>query len=811
MDVIEHKIPVPVEEEVRRSYLDYAMSVIVGRALPDVRDGLKPVHRRVLYAMQQLNNSWNQPYKKSARIVGDVIGKYHPHGDQAVYDTLVRMAQDFSMRHPLVDGQGNFGSLDGDPPAAMRYTEARMTKLAAEMLADIDKETVDFTTNYDDSLQEPVVLPAKFPNLLVNGSAGIAVGMATNIPPHNLGEVVDATVALIRDPEITVAKLIEHIPGPDFPTAGIIYGAAGIHEAYKTGRGVIRVRARADIERAASSRERDRIVITEVPYQVNKAKLIEQIAGLVKNKKIEGIADIRDESSREGVRVVIEIKRGEEPDVILNNLYKQTAMTTSFGIILLAIDQGAPKVMNLKELLGAFVEHRREVITRRTLFELKRAEAKAHILEGLKIALDHLDEIIALIRAAESPDVARRQMVARYEMTETQAQAVLDMRLQRLTGLERQKIIDDLEATLALIEDLEDILASERRVRDIIVQELEAVKKEFADPRRTDIVSDARDFTVEDLIAEEDMVITCSHAGYIKRTSLSLYRQQRRGGKGRIGAITKEGDFVEHLFVASTHSYIMVFTAYGMAYWLKAYTVPQGGPASRGKAIVNLLPRLEKGDSVASILPVESFEEDKYVLFATEQGLVKKTPLDAFSHPKVSGIIAIKIQKGDRLLAARLTDGSQDVLLGTYLGKAIRFSEREARPMGRNTMGVKGITLSEGDIVVGVDTVRDDFGTVLTITQNGYGKRTEVGQYRRQKRGGMGLIDIKTSPRNGPVVGQTIVTGEDEVMLISQSGKLIRIPTAGVKIQGRNTQGVKIIDLADDDIVVAMARLADTD
>jgi DNA gyrase subunit A len=808
MDVIEHKMPVAVEDEVRRSYLDYAMSVIVGRALPDVRDGLKPVHRRVLFAMQQLNNGWNTAYKKSARIVGDVIGKYHPHGDQAVYDTIVRMAQDFSMRHELVDGQGNFGSLDGDPPAAMRYTEVRMTRLASELLADIDKETVDFVANYDESLEEPRVLPAKFPALLVNGSSGIAVGMATNIPPHNLGEIVNATVALINDPAITVR---EHVQGPDFPTAGIIYGASGIVEAYRSGRGIIRVRARADIERAASSRERDRIVITEVPYQVNKARLIEQIAGLVKNKKLEGIADLRDESSREGVRVVIELRRGEEPDVVLNNLYSQTAMTSTFGIILLAIRNGAPVVMTLKEILAAFVGHRREVITRRTLFDLKRAEARAHILEGLKIALDHLDEIIALIRGSKNAETARTAMVEQFSMTDTQAQAVLDMRLQRLTGLERQKILDDLKETLAVIESLEDILASERRILDIIIDELEQIKASYGDARRTTIVNDARDFTVEDLIAEEDMVVTCSHAGYVKRTPLSLYRQQRRGGKGRIGAVTKEGDFVEHLFVASTHAYVMVFTEFGMAYWLKVYNLPQGGPATRGKAIVNLLPRLDKGDSAAAILPVAEFEEGKHVLFATEQGLVKKTELSAFSRPKVTGIIAMKIQKGDRLLAAKITDGDQDIIIGTYQGKAIRFSERDARPMGRNTMGVKGIQLSEGDIVVGADTVRGDYGAILSVTERGFGKRTAVSKYRCQRRGGMGLIDIKTSPRNGPVVGQQVVTGEDDVMLISQGGKLIRIPTAGVKEQGRNTQGVKVIDLGDDDRVVAVARLAESE
>ncbi len=808
MDVIEHKIPVSLEEEVKRSYLDYAMSVIVGRALPDVRDGLKPVHRRVLYAMQQLASGWNQPYKKSARIVGDVIGKYHPHGEQAVYDTIVRLAQDFSMRHLLVDGQGNFGSLDGDPPAAMRYTEARMTRLAGELLADIDKETVDFSPNYDESLEEPRVLPAKFPNLLVNGSEGIAVGMATKIPPHNLGEIIDATVALINDPDIDVAGLMEHVSGPDFPTAGIIYGTAGIRSAYETGRGIIRVRARAEIERTERRGIRDRVVITEVPYQANKARLIEQIATLVRAKKLEGVADIRDESSREGVRVVIELRAGEEPDVVLNNLYKQTAMSGSFGIIMLAIEDGAPKVMTLKEMLVAFVGHRREVITRRVLYELKKAEARAHILEGLKIALDHLDEIITLIRNSANAEVAREQMMKRFGMSQVQAQAVLDMRLHRLTGLERQKIADDLNETRALIENLEDILASERRVLDIIVEELGEIRDGFANPRRTEIVQHAHDFTVEDLIAEEEMVVTCSHADYVKRTPLSLYRQQRRGGKGRIGAVTKEGDFVEHMFVASTHAYIMVFTSKGMAHWLKVYNLPQTGPASRGKAIVNLLPRLDKDEKVAAIMPVDMFDDDRFIVFATRHGLVKKTPLSAFSHPKVTGIIAMKLRDDDELLAAKLTDGTQDVFLGTYTGKSIRFPEAQCRPMGRDTMGVKGIALSDDNHVVGMEVLRDA-GTILTVTENGFGKRTEVTAYRAQGRGGMGLIDIKTSKRNGNVVGQKLVVDDDDIMIITIGGKLIRSPASDIKVQGRNTQGVTVIDLGGSDRVVAIARLAD--
>ncbi|MCH7825035.1 MAG: DNA gyrase subunit A [Acidobacteria bacterium] len=804
MDNIENKTLVSVEEEVKRSYLDYAMSVIIGRALPDVRDGLKPVHRRTLFAMQDLNNYYNQPYKKSARVVGDVIGKYHPHGDASVYDTLVRMAQEFSLRNPLVDGQGNFGSLDGDPAAAMRYTEVRMTRLAHELLADLDKDTVDFSPNYDGSLEEPTVLPARFPNLLVNGSSGIAVGMATNIPPHNLGEVCDATIALIKNPGIEIDELMEHISGPDFPTAGIIYGAAGIDSAYKTGRGVIRVRARADIER--SKRGRDRVVLTEIPYQVNKARLIEHIAGLVKDKKIEGIADIRDESSREGVRVVIEVKTGDEPDVLLNNLYKATQMESSFGINLLAIKDGAPITFTLKGLLESFVEHRREVVTRRTLFELGKAEARAHILAGLEIALDNLDAVIKLIRGSQDPHAAREQMMKRFEMSEVQAQAVLDMRLHRLTALERDKIANELKEIRSKIAELESILASDKKLMALIVSELSLIKEKFADDRRTEIVATAYDFTIEDLIAEEEMVVTCSHAGYVKRTPLSLYRQQRRGGKGRLGAVTKEGDFIEHMFAASTHAYIMVFSDRGMGYWLKVYNLPQAGPASRGKAITNLLERFDPDEKVAVILPIEKFDDRHYIVFATEQGLVKKTPLMDFSNPRVTGIIAIKIHEGDRLLAAKLTDGEQHIFLGTYLGKSIRFPEKQCRSMGRNTMGVKGIRLAEGDVVVGVDIV-GEAGAMLTVTENGFGKRTDVNQYRAQNRGGKGLIDIKTSPRNGPVVAQKLVDEEDEVMIITSAGKLIRTAVKGIKVQGRNTQGVKVIDAGEGEHVVAVARL----
>ena len=805
MGDIEHKIPVSLREEVEKSYLDYAMSVIVGRALPDIRDGLKPVHRRTLFAMQDLKNFYNQAYKKSARICGDVIGKYHPHGETAVYDTLVRMAQDFSLRNPLVDGQGNFGSLDGDPPAAMRYTEVRMTRLAHEMLADIDKNTVDFSDNYDDTLKEPTVLPAKFPNLLVNGSSGIAVGMATNIPPHNLGEVCDAAIELINDPDVDTSKLMEHISGPDFPTGGIIYGANNINAAYKTGRGVIRIRARAGIER--TKRKGDSVVITEVPYQVNKAKLIEHIANLVRSKKIEGVRDIRDESSREGVRVVIELKSGEEPDVVLNNLWKQTQMESSFGINMIAIDRDRnPKLCTLKKLLEEFIYHRREVVTRRTLFELGKAEARKLILEGLEIALDNLDAVIKLIRGSKDSATAKAQMIKRFKMEPIQAQAVLDMRLHRLTALERDKITAELKELRASIEEFEAILASDKKLSALIVDELVDIKDTYADERRTEIVAEAIDFTAEDLIAEEDMVVTCSHIGYVKRTPLSLYRQQRRGGKGRLGAITKEGDFVAHLFTASTHSYIMVFTEQGKAYWLKVYQVPQAGPASRGKAIANLLERLDREEKVAAILPVSEFSDKQFLVFATEQGLVKKTPLMDFSRPTIAGIIAIKVQEGDRLLSVKLTDGNQNIFLGTYLGKSIRFPEKQCRAMGRNTRGVKGIRLAEADVVVGVDVV-GEAGAILTVTENGYGKRTDVNKYRTQNRGGKGLIDIKTSPRNGPVVGQKLVDEDGEVMVITSAGKLIRTSAKGIKVQSRNTQGVKVISLGEGDRVVSVARL----
>ncbi|MBM52199.1 MAG: DNA gyrase subunit A [Acidobacteria bacterium] len=805
MGDIEHKIPVSLREEVEKSYLDYAMSVIVGRALPDIRDGLKPVHRRTLFAMQDLKNFYNQAYKKSARICGDVIGKYHPHGETAVYDTLVRMAQDFSLRNPLVDGQGNFGSLDGDPPAAMRYTEVRMTRLAHEMLADIDKKTVDFSDNYDATLKEPIVLPAKFPNLLVNGSSGIAVGMATNIPPHNLGEVCDAAIELINDPDVDTSKLMEHISGPDFPTGGIIYGANNINTAYKTGRGVIRIRARAGIER--TKRKGDSVVITEVPYQVNKARLIEHIANLVRSKKIEGVRDIRDESSREGVRVVIELKSGEEPDVVLNNLWKQTQMESSFGINMIAIDRDRnPKLCTLKKLLEEFIYHRREVVTRRTLFELGKAEARKLILEGLEIALDNLDAVIKLIRGSKDPATAKAQMIKRFKMEPIQAQAVLDMRLHRLTALERDKITAELKELRASIEEFEAILASDKKLSALIVDELVDIKDTYADERRTEIVAEAIDFTAEDLIAEEDMVVTCSHIGYVKRTPLSLYRQQRRGGKGRLGAITKEGDFVAHLFTASTHSYIMVFTEQGKAYWLKVYQVPQAGPASRGKAIANLLERLDREEKVAAILPVSEFSDKQFLVFATEQGLVKKTPLMDFSRPTIAGIIAIKVQEGDRLLSVKLTDGNQNIFLGTYLGKSIRFPEKQCRAMGRNTRGVKGIRLAEADVVVGVDVV-GEAGAILTVTENGYGKRTDVNKYRTQNRGGKGLIDIKTSPRNGPVVGQKLVDEDGEVMVITSAGKLIRTSAKGIKVQSRNTQGVKVISLGEGDRVVSVARL----
>ncbi len=804
----QNKVTVNIEDEMRKSYMDYAMSVIVGRALPDIRDGLKPVHRRILFAMHDLNNDYNKPYKKSARVVGDVIGKYHPHGDTAVYDSIVRMAQDFSMRHPLVDGQGNFGSVDGDSAAAMRYTEIRMDKLSHELLADIDKETVDFGPNYDDSLEEPLVLPCKFPNLLVNGSEGIAVGMATKIPPHNLGEVIDGLIAIIDNPRLGFEELTGHITGPDFPTAGFINGREGIREAYSTGRGIVQMRARALVEVDRRS-GREKIIITELPYQVNKARLIEKIADLVKNKKIEGISDLRDESDRDGMRVVIELKRDMVPGVVLNQLYKMTAMQSSFGIIMLAIVAGQPRVLTLRETLDHFIDHRREIVTRRCIFELKKAEARAHILEGLKIAIDNLDEVINLIKSSANPAEAKLKLIERFAFSEIQAQAILDMRLHRLTGLERDKIINELNEVMAHIARLKEILASEIEILKIIRGELLGVREKFANPRRTEIIDRTADLTLEDMIVEEDMVVTVSHSGYIKRNAVSLYRAQRRGGKGKTGMRPKEEDFVEHLFIASTHSYILVFTSRGRAYWLKVHEIPQGGRAARGKAIINLL-QLDDNETVTTILPVKEFSEDNYIVMATRNGVVKKTELMAYSRPRAGGIIALNVDDGDSLISTRLTDGSMDVLLATRGGKSIRFPEKDVRAIGRVGRGVKGMTLEKDDLVIGMQVVNDNTAaTLVTITENGYGKRTALDEYRIQSRGGKGIITIKTTERNGQVVDIKLVDEDSDLMFITDGGKVLRTRVGNISTIGRNTQGVRMMVLETGERIVSVAKLAE--
>ncbi|KPV40167.1 DNA gyrase subunit A [Thiohalorhabdus denitrificans] len=832
-------MPVNLEEEMRTSYLDYAMSVIVGRALPDVRDGLKPVHRRVLYAMHTLNNDWNKPYKKSARVVGDVIGKYHPHGDAAVYDTIVRLAQDFTMRYPLVDGQGNFGSIDGDNAAAMRYTEVRMARLAHELLTDIDRETVDFVPNYDGAETEPAVLPSRVPNLLVNGAAGIAVGMATNIPPHNLREVIDGCVALIDDPERTVDDLLGFITGPDFPTAGIINGRDGILSAYRTGRGSIRVRGRVRTEEDKKGRQR--LVIHELPYMVNKARLVEKVADLVKDKKIEGISDLRDESDKDGIRVVIELKRGEEPEIVLNNLYKQTQLESVFGITLLALDQGQPRTLNLKEVLEAFVQHRREVVTRRTLYDLRQARKRAHTLEGLAVALANLDPVINLIRQSPDPATAKQRLTAEvwepggvehlvqraaqsggirneegiglveggYKLSPEQAQAILDMRLHRLTGLERDKVIGEFEEILDKIDDLLDILRSEERLMGVIRDELVDIKERFGDERRTEIQEAASELTLEDLVAEEDMVVTMTRAGYIKRQPLSGYRAQRRGGKGKAAAATRDAeDFVERLFVASTHQYILCFSNAGKVYWLKVYELPEAGRTARGKAIVNLLP-LEKDERITTVLPVDAFEEGRYVVMATSKGVVKRVDLMDFSRPRKAGIIAIKLDQGESLVGARITGGNDEMLMATNRGKAIRFPEQEVRIMGRNAHGVRGIEMAEGDRLIGLQVVRPGW-EVLTVTENGFGKRTPLDEYRLQGRGGQGILTIKVSERNGEVVSVRLVHPDNEVMLVTSQGTLIRTPLEGISRMGRNTQGVRLIDLAKGERVVGAERVEES-
>jgi len=806
---MEQEQPLPevsIEREMRKSYLDYAMSVIIGRALPDVRDGLKPVHRRVLFAMQELKNDWNKAYKKSARIVGDVIGKYHPHGDTAVYDTIVRMAQDFSMRYPLVDGQGNFGSIDGDPPAAMRYTEVRMMRLAHEMLADLDKETVDFVPNYDESLSEPAVLPARIPNLLVNGSAGIAVGMATNIPPHNLGEVIEGVKALIDRPELTVADLMAYIPGPDFPTAGILYGTEGIREAYTTGRGIVRVRARVEVEKDPQQQS-ETIVVTELPYQINKARLIEKIAELVRNKQIDGIRYVRDESDKEGLRIAIGLKRDQFAEVVINQLYKHTRMENSFGIIFLAVVNNRPELMDLKQLLQHFVLHRKEVVIRRTRHELAKAEARAHILEGLKIALDHLDAVVSLIRSSASPPEAKQRLVETFALSEIQAQEILNMRLQRLTGLERDKILAEYDQVLKDIAWYREVLGSERLVLNIVKEELSEIQAAFGDTRRTEIVPASREITLEDMIAEEDMAVTITRSGYIKRTPISLYESQRRGGKGKTAVGTKDEDFVEHLFVASTHHTFMFFTNRGKVYWSKVYDIPQSGRTSRGKAIVNLM-AFEPEEKLTTVVAVPDFAPGRYLLMATRQGYLKKTDLMAFSRPRANGLIALSLAEGDELISTRVTDGTLNVFLSTATGQSIRFHEADIRPMGRMARGVRGVGLRRGDHVVGMEVLTHG-QTLVTVTEHGFGKRTSIDEYPLQRRGGKGVITIKTSERNGRVVGILLVAEEDELMLMTDGGKLIRMPVAGISIIGRNTQGVKLIGMESSERVIAAARLVE--
>ena len=797
---------VSIEQEMKKSYLDYAMSVIIGRALPDVRDGLKPVHRRVLFAMRELKNDWNKAYKKSARIVGDVIGKYHPHGDAAVYDTIVRMAQDFSMRYPLVDGQGNFGSIDGDPPAAMRYTEIRMQRLAHELLEDLDKETVDFVPNYDESLSEPLVMPSKIPSLLVNGSSGIAVGMATNIPPHNLTEVIDALTAIIDNPAVTWEELMQYVPGPDFPTGGIVYGTDGIKEAYKNGRGIIRIRARVVVEQDKHT-QRETIVVNELPYQVNKAKLIEKIAELVRDKQIEGVSFVRDESDREGMRIAIGLKRESIAGVIINKLYKMTRMENTFGIIFLAIVNNRPEMLNFKEILEYFILHRKEIIIRRTRYDLNKAEARAHILEGLKVALDNLDDVVALIRQAQSPAEAKDALMARYELTAIQAQAILDMRLQRLTGLEREKIVDEYKELLKDIARFKEILANERLVLNIIKDELERIKTDFGDERYTEIVEKTKEISIEDMIVEEDMVVSISNRGYIKRNPITLYRNQRRGGKGKTAMGTKDDDFVEHLFVASTHHTFMFFTNKGKVYWRKVYDIPQAGRMSLGKAIVNLLD-LETGEKLTAVLAVPEFEPGYHVLMATEKGLVKKTDLMAFSRPRAGGIIALNLMPDDELIAARITDGSLNVFLGSLMGKSIRFHESNIRPSGRTSMGVRGMKLDPGDKIVAMEVLTHG-QTLFAVTENGFGKRTSIDEYPVQQRGGKGVISIKTTERNGRVVSILLVDEENDLMLMTNIGKIIRMPIESISIISRNTQGVTLMGMEAGERVVGAARLAE--
>jgi DNA gyrase subunit A len=800
------KVPVYIEDEMRQSYMDYAMSVIVGRALPDVRDGLKPVHRRVLYAMYDMGNTWDKPYKKSARLVGDIIGKYHPHGDTAVYDTIVRMAQDFVMRYPFIDGQGNFGSVDGDSPAAMRYTEIRMARLAEEILADIEKDTVDFIPNYDDSLKEPAVLPSRIPNLLVNGASGIAVGMATNIPPHNIGEIVDGLVALVDNPGTTIKELMKYIPGPDFPTAGFIHGKEPILQAYSEGKGIIQMRGKAFTETLKRT-GKEQIIISEIPFMVNKVRLIEQIAALVQEKKIEGISDLRDESDREGMRIVIELKRDAVSEIIINQLYKHTSLQESFGINMLAIVDGRPKLLNLRDALRAFLDHRKEVVTRRTAFDLRKAEERLHILEGLRIALDNLDAVITLIRNANDPKAAKEGLVASFGLSELQAQAILDMRLQRLTGLERDKILQEHKETVELITKLLAILADEKEIYKIIVTELKDIKEKFGDERRTQIVARSEEISIEDMIVDEEMAVTISHEGYIKRNPVTLYRAQRRGGKGKIGTTTKEEDFVEYLIIASMHSYILFFTTTGKVYWVKVHELPQASRAAKGKPIVNLL-NLEPGERVSAFLSVREFVEGRFIVFATKKGAVKKTDLMLYSNPRASGIRAIGLEDGDEVIGVRLTDGQQELILSTLDGQSIRFKEDQVRPTGRGTYGVLGIRLDSGDAVVSMEMLNRG-ASILTVSEKGYGKRTEMEEYRLQSRGGKGIITMKATEKTGRIVGGQQVTDDDQLMLVTNNGKIIRLRMRDIRVIGRNTQGVRLIDVEEGERVVSLARLAE--
>ncbi len=798
-------VPVYIEDEMHSSYLDYAMSVIVARALPDVRDGLKPAHRRILIAMNDLNLSYGRPFRKCAKIAGDVSGNYHPHGEQIVYPSLVRMAQGFSLRYPLVDSQGNFGSIDGDPPAAMRYTEARLSAIAGEMLKDLDKDTVKFRPNYDETRTEPVVLPSAIPNLLINGSSGIAVGMATEIPPHNLGEIVDGLTLLIEDPDVGIEKLNKVVKGPDFPTGGLIMGHEGIRSAYTGGRGLIRLRARAFVERERKG-EKEKIVITEIPYQVNKSNLVESIAGLIRDKKITGISDLRDESDKDGIRIVVELRREEPAEVVLNQLYNHTQMQGTFGAIMLALVNGEPRILNLKQMLEQYLSHRREVVTRRTKFELKKASERAHIVEGLKIALSKIDDVIKTIKTSKTVEDARDSLTKKFKLTERQAQAILDMRLQRLTGLERKKLQSEYLELIKRIEKLRQILASEKQLMNIIREELLEIKNKYGDERRTEIVESAGDFTTEDLIAEEDMVITISHSGYIKRLPVSTYRKQKRGGKGVIGGGRKEEDFIEHLFIASTHEYILFFTDLGRVYWAKVYEIPQAGRLSRGKAIPNLL-QINPEERITAHVVVSNFDAEHFLLMITEQGVVKKTNLSAYGHPRAGGIIAVALDAKDRLIEGRLTDGNEEILIATRNGKAIRFSESQLRSMGRPSRGVKGITLGKGDKVIGAAIAEPD-ATVLSVTENGFGKRSQFSDYRMQRRGGKGVINIKMTDRNGPIVGLRTVTDRDELMLITSRGMVIRMRVEPIRVLHRNTQGVRLIRLDEGDKVVAVARVA---